>query len=752
MKKITLYLHILTLLLITACSNEDIIVPTPSSGEEGQECTLTFTVKVPELSTASRALNGDAANIKTMKLLVFDANEKNYLYERTATLNTKTSTGGTYSVSLVTSSEPRIIHFVATHASSLEVPYQVSEFGVVSQLYSSDDDAYWQKVEVKSIMKETVTENGQEKEQVTAEGITNKPVTLVRNVARITLTSTTEDFVIAGFAIVNAPSKGSIAPYYMTPNADGENFPNYVVENKTANGVTSALGSYTTLTTGGYIGVPYPSGTTLSTVPDDDNTPFPNQTLDQESQIFVQYMYERTQEKDNAFLVVKRDLGATATPRYKYYKIDILKAGTNTEEDRYYRILRNFSYDITIKGVDGTATGSDTPEDAAEQDAAANNLAISENLQDLSNIAYENERLFVSKTEVVWTKNKPGEDGTNYLSFKFKYYDTTGTLNNDAVSFIFDDEYRGAGIVTNAQSKSDCVIPEGLDDDDFATIMIPVTDFVDRPDWKEQYVTVKGTGILSRKVNMILIEPYESQVGCSLNAQEKSIPPTPPDDIPLTVGSSVYVYFSMPAGLPESIFPLTFILSPEAHSITPTSGDMPLVSLLNHEDATMQGLKYGFEKVIKWEDYDAKNEMIVKCPFKTSLAESASNIYVYNEYFDLESTSFTNPEHTTIIIPAKNITVNGQNLANTYSQTWTIYTDSNYTNSIGTCSFIQVVEQSGWWSNTTYYLPYLTLYIPEGVDNLYFVYQNGNITYQGTMPVTELREAQNTTGKVLNIR
>ena len=526
----------------------------------------------------------------------------------------------------------------------------------------------------------------------------------------------------------------------MTPNADGENFPNYVVENKTANGVTSALGSYTTLTTGGYIGVPYPSGTTLSTVPDDDNTPFPNQTLDQESQIFVQYMYERTQEKDNAFLVVKRDLGATATPRYKYYKIDILKAGTSTEEDRYYRILRNFSYDITITGVDGTATGSDTPEDAAEQDAAANNLAISENLQDLSNIAYENERLFVSKTEVVWTKNKPDEDGTNYLSFKFKYYDTTGTLNNDAVSFIFDDEYRGAGIVTNAQSKSDCVIPEGLDDDDFATIMIPVTDFVDRPDWKEQYVTVKGTGILSRKVNMILIEPYESQVGCS-KAQETTIPTTPPE-ISLTVGSSVYVYFSMPEGLPESIFPLTFILSPEAHSITPTSGDMPVVSLLNHEDATMQGLKYGFEKVITWDDYNAENGMIVECPFKTSLAKSATDIYVYNEYFDLKSTSFTNPDPVPLSAERENLTFRYRSGGGPGGGGYTTISSNLSSTSEG----VTITDNGNTWTVEVDYLD------TDVENNITFSYTSNRNTYSTTMTISEFLELENNATVTLSIQ
>lgn len=625
-------------MLITACSNDNITIPTPPTGEEEQECTLTFTVNVPDMTNASRTLTGDASGIQTLKLLVFDGVEKNYLYERTANLISKNSTSGTYSVRMVTSSEPRIVHFVATHADKLDVPYQVSEFAVISQLYSEDNDAYWQRVEVPSI---TITKNNDNTETVTAENITNKAVTLVRNVARITLKSSTTDFVVDGFAIVNAPSKGSIAPYYMTPDANGNNFPEYVVSNLTTTGVSSAIGSYNTLIKNGYIGVPYPNGSSLSTVPAADK--FPNSN--------VQYMYERTQEGSNAFLVVRRKMSDNS---YRYYKIDILNTQTADGIPVYYKILRNFSYDITITGIDAGAEGFTNPEDAAKSDAADNNLTIAEELKELTNIAYNNERLFVSKTEVVCT------NGT-FLSFKFKYYDTNGKLNNNAVSFVFDEEFKGSGKVTNVTSKTGCEItPAGTNDDGFATISIPVTEFVKRPNWKEQKVTVKGTGILSREVNMILIEPYENSVGCSGTQQSPIAVPTTIPEIPLAVNSPVYVYFSLPKDMPESIFPLTFILAPEAHSITPNGANMPVVSLLNHENDTMKGLKYGFEKVVTWDEYKdyANIGMVVECPFKTSLAESATNIYVYNEYFNLGTTAFTNSEaevEVPTVITVKNL-------------------------------------------------------------------------------------------------
>ena len=97
---------------MTACSNEDMNVPTPKEVETDKECTFTFEVKVPDMTSTSRALTGDASGIQTFKLLVFDADTEAYLYERTATLQNVTSTGGQFTVNLISTDEPRIIHFV----------------------------------------------------------------------------------------------------------------------------------------------------------------------------------------------------------------------------------------------------------------------------------------------------------------------------------------------------------------------------------------------------------------------------------------------------------------------------------------------------------------------------------------------------------------------------------------------------------------------------------------------------------------
>ena len=617
MKKITLYLHILTLLLITACSNEDIIVPTPPSGADGQTCEVSFWASIPETSSASRGDLGEATDtsVETLSLLVFDAESGLYLYKSDASLSEQVLDNdihkGKYTARLQLSDKPRIIHFVANAG---DVPFQANELAVLSQLKKENNqDAYWQKATVSNITG-TITADGTYT-NVQAPGITDTTIKLVRNFARVTLTADEKSgFDLAGFVLVNTATKGTVAPY-MRQATNGSYFPNYDTEN--VNG--SAMTKYEALLAAGYAGV-QPSDATI-----DGNVPGATSALYTTG---AKYLYERTQEEDPVFIIAKRGMG---NGQYRYYKIDIMKVGSTGEKDDYYKILRNFSYDITINSVEGD--GYENPADAA-QATASNNLSASLELKDLTNIAYGDERLFVSKTEIVWTSTDP-------ITFKYMYQLDGNGSNGTVNSLIIGEAKNSSGAVCSEGSYT--INSSVVDTEGYSTITINHTG-LPATGYKEQEVTIKA-GTLMRTINLILIKPYASQVGCSATTGLTAVPTTTPE-IPLTVSSPVYVYFSMPSGLPESIFPLTFILSPEAHSITPTSGDMPVTSLLTHANNTMQALKYGFEKVVTWDEYKdyASKGMIVKCPFKTSLAESATDIYVYNEYFNFPlSTYFMNP-------------------------------------------------------------------------------------------------------------
>ena len=626
MKKITLYLHILMLLLISSCSNEDIL-PTPQEGVDGKVCEVSFWASIPETSSASRGALGEATDtsVETLSLLVFDAESGLYLYKSDARLTNRTIDGngihkGKYIAELQLTDKPRIIHFIANVE---DVPFQANELAVLSQLKKDNNqDAYWQKAIATSITG-TFNPNDGTYSNGVAEGITDTTIKLVRNFARITLSAASNsNFNLAGFVLVNTATKGTVAPYLNQANENGSYFPNYDTDNVSG----SAMTKYEALIAAGYSGVQPSDATIDKTVPVASSSDYNTNP---------KYLYERTQEKDPVYIIAKRQIGSGSNISYRYFKIDIMKKGGTGEIDDYYKILRNFSYDITINSVEDNGSvegnGYETPEDAAKG-TAANNLTASLELKDLTNIAYGNERLFVNKTEIVWTSEDP-------ITFKY-LYQLDGNESNGTVESLIIGEANSSGAVCSTYSINN----SETDTEGYSTISIIHTG-LPASGYKQQEVTIMA-GSLMRKINLILRRPYESNLGCDDQSGLNSVPTETPE-IAKTVGSSVYVYFSMPAGLPESIFPLSFILAPEAHSITPDRVNMPVVSLLNHANTTMNGLKYGFEKVVTWDAYQASAStgMIVECRFKTSLAESATNIYLYNEYFSFPlSTQFINPK------------------------------------------------------------------------------------------------------------
>ena len=617
MKKIILTLNILMSLLIASCSNDDIAIPTPPSGEEGQECTFTFKVKIPDMTSTSRALTGNASEIKTFKLLVFDKASRTYLYERTATQLVAQKDGGTFTVNLVTSTEPRIIHFVATHDQNLTIPYQLTEYSVLSQLHVSDYDAYWQRKSfdngINSDMQALSTEDS--------------PIIMIRNVARITLTSSTNKFKIVGFTIVNAPTTGSIAPYYQQP-INNEYFFEYITS-ATKEGVTNATNAYDAITTN-YIGVPYKGD--LIGAPD-DITPNP---ISEGSNVFVQYMYERTQVTTPAFIVVKRNIGTEVNPTYKYYKLDILRTNIETGEPEYYKILRNFSYNLTIEDVADNAVGYDDVSSASGA-TASNNISVSADLKDLTSISYEDEHLYVSKTEIVWTTN-------NNIEFKFKYINDNDEKNREVKFYFGNSKVEGQRPVYNEEIDYKITYNDG----DFATISIPTTGLVSKPYWKEQEVIVKA-GNLSRTVNLMLIQPYEMELVCYDGGTNGTSTTVTDKIVNTSIDKHVRINIKLPEGMPESIFPLTFYIEAEKNSLHPNSNNhLPvetnIASLFNG------GNTFGYNKKITYEEYyNATTKTYNRtftCNFKTNVANNASRVRVYNEYFSVAEDFFANTSFT----------------------------------------------------------------------------------------------------------
>ena len=641
---------------MVACTNDHLgDIPTlPKENTSGEKVTLNFSVTIPESQNVDSRSFGEKATISKMYVVVFDGS--GMLSESVpATLVNSTTDGKhtevdhnvqkDYQVTLKATDQSRIIHFVAYNEISDDEATEEEEtdpltaklapnsiqYASESTIFGEDlnvngeRDVYWQRITVSGIYA-SMNSDG----TLSANGVTPNEmqlVHLVRNFAKITVNTDAVDnhtsFEYTGFVVVNTESHGTVAPYNGT-----RGFPNYVTSTIESGNTTYSCVSYDNLvSTQNFTGtVPSSSAT---------NTAIPTDFSDDSK-----YVYERT-HNDNTptYIIIKGTWNGDET----YYKVDIVKKGsanangTGYTPDQYYHILRNFAYNIVIEGVNGK--GYDTAGQAAVE-AASNNISASVTLQPLANISDGTSRLFVNYTEkILISGNQTSVD------LEFMYLpDANSTTASNAQVYI-TTESNGKiieGEITKKQSGTNT---------GYWTYTIPVktADVL-----SEQTVTVFVPGGLQRTVNYIMIPQAYSLVADCWDGGNETVD-REDKQIPANMNKKVTVSVQIPTGLPSSIFPLTFILGSNQHSIysDAAKNSLPVRSGANviPGDQT-SNISFAFEKELTKEDYDAlvedagANATTVEflCYFKTNKAQSASNIYVYNEYFNLGTTSFSNSE------------------------------------------------------------------------------------------------------------
>ena len=588
---------------MVACSYDDVTMPheVPTDGST----LLNFSVQVPDMQQATRSMASQA--ITKLDLVVFD--EQGYFVEvahakvsnseswnDTAT-PANPATEQKYSVELLQSAAPRIIHFIAN--SPVDSYSYGSERELINALETSGSaDAYWQRKELSSILGDVVSEDGKVTASANSElaKALNK-IPLVRNFAKVTFTNQTEgnaskgNFTYVAIAVYNAPQRGKVAPY----NTNAGMWADY-----------TAVPSYTTLTTAKYYG--YEATNLGGETTDFANTEFGT----------VQYMYEYNMDGKNItagtkypFVIIE---GKYLNKNTSYYKVDLVDADGN-----YYNILRNFNYNVVINSVsgDGYPTAA-----AAAAAAASNNISASIDTRNLLNISDGVSRLYVEYTSKYITTEDP-------VTLKYKYVPDINnpTVTNNAVVKL--SGFDGGDVINGYTNANDTV-----DSDGWSTITVTPKTITGT---KDQEVTLSAS-TLSRTVTFYSVSAYQLGIDC-------------PAAVAASVGTSMTATLTIPENLPEAIFPLEFVIVSDKLSISPdaTRENMPVKTGLN-ADGTEGGQFFGFVKTLEYEHYVERDDdgnitgynTSIPCHFKTSIAASASTVRAYNPYFTKASDSFTN--------------------------------------------------------------------------------------------------------------
>lgn len=626
------------LALALAC-NKEIIPNAPIDVTEGEEVTLSMSVSVPGMEVATRAL-GEYDYGKNGKphpslwVVVFD--QQGYFVQAAKATNQEFTTAEGYpyntdfQVSLTTSPEQRILHFLLNYSGAETLDLQSGhESTVIGSLTADSDnqDVYWQRV----VLPYGIVPP--KKDNTTNPDYTNyvepyvTKVPLIRNFAKVTVSETVDNFTIEGFSVMNRPNRGTVAPY-----ADGR-FVNYLQT------VPQGGSLYNVLTNDiGYHGTTPESdafGYYKTTLTDSDFVSGENAAI---------YLYESTYkgvvEQTPTVIIKGAYNGVTA-----YYKADLVVQSVVPGQEKYADILRNFEYKLVITGVAGSGKSLSD----AMSGAANNNLSGSVHIQELTNITNGEDGLYVSTTDITVVEKKD-------LVIRYKFVkDITGenpTVSNGDVSIYVEN---GAVIAVDPTTNKYSVTPASNNTSD---------------GWRE--VIVKLNNIPSTTETQKIIF-YDNREDGSKLRREVIIRYRPkihmdvecvPESVASVPGTPVVVNIKIPQGLNKALFPLEFAIESNTSAANNTSLKQYIspakientsvrtgVTIVTEEnsDGTLKyadAKSYQYIKKLSYEEYEklsvSGTQVVLPVYFVTNTAASASKVYVSNMYFEDANASFDN--------------------------------------------------------------------------------------------------------------
>lgn len=394
LKRTLLYITMVAsiLFMLTSCTG-DIFEPNDDSKDlaDGVPVTLTFQAAFPGRGIITRSVS----SITNLTLLVF--NEKHrYLYRAKATLQEIVQAPGgitflpdgvkhpavenkvyKFTVTLMSSSKPRIIHFVADYdkiddalAGDQELE-GADEGEVMPRIISkkTNDFTYWQVFRF---------------DRIDQNCFNNKAFELLRDKAKITVhQSQNSGFELKGFSIHNAPDRGTIVSYasktVLNPS-DPRNFYRDVLYTFPVDPTETTLPADIQLLDLGN------KQSNLNPIPVFE---YSNRQAESEKQLSVILYGKRNSDTD-----------------YSYYKVDLVQniyadeAKTTFIGTQRFDLIRNYNYIINIVSAKGK--GYSTYEEAV-RNPAGNNLFASVELQNYADVSDGEHTLIVENTNAIMT-------------------------------------------------------------------------------------------------------------------------------------------------------------------------------------------------------------------------------------------------------------------------------------------------------------------------------------------------------------
>lgn len=617
------------MLVLASCIQEDL---TPAVTSDGDNILLNFGIVVPEAQTATKSISAPA--ITSLTVVAFDEYGYFVAAADAAPVNgwgVSSTTATQFKVSLPQSASARKLHFIANGPAASKFSYGAETDIMTGLVSEGGNDAYWQTLQVSSLLV-------QDQNSLNA-SMQNIP--MIRNYAKVRIGTVVGSFNLTGYALINVPTSGTMVPY----NTDSGSFQDY------ENGGVGL--EYAALKTAGYTGF-MPENVAFAVNVDDQlaDINWITNTAAVNGVYPGAYTYESSADCETSLLVRGKYSGSQTDT---YYKVAIYDADCGTHD-----ILRNIEYVVNITNVAGA--GYSTALEAARSDAG-NNISVSTKTKNLLNISDGTQRLYVEYTAKRVVSTEP-------FTLKYKFMPTSSTVLNklhpqagfDYGNPTLPSDGEPITITRRTTSEDGTSVVTALtvenqgqntDAQGFSTITITPQNSLPNGSnvWSEE-ITIKSTYnnvVLSRTVTLYMLNPYVMSATCTSR-------------VPEAVESDVDLFINLPVSLPEEIFPLVFDIEADGMSIYPNTTSkslnslgevisMPVVSGKSIIPSKASGSNtFHFQRTLSRDEFndlvaDATENaqtVSVPCYFRTNIAESATTIYVANEYFNLTNCSFVN--------------------------------------------------------------------------------------------------------------
>lgn len=485
-----------------------------------------------------------------------------------------------YKAELPLSDEERNLHFIGNMPSeviqSLDFLY---EKDFMDKLTTKDGAAaYWQKVVLPNGVQANLVNGKFELTEACAQLLT--PIALVRNYAKLVVTSNSSDFEIESYALVNGPLQGTVAPYSSRTGFSTTymNIGKYCAGQMETNFVHDLTASgYSGYMINDLINTDNPGETSAKKPSDTDNG---------------LYMYERTKPTrtgEQTGIIVKlkwsEDLPSDH-PNYgdkgesRYYKIEVLD-----KEGEYMPICRNVLYTINLQHLSGTGEKNF---DAAYAGPFFGNVSASIETATLTEINDNIHKIVVNMMDYTTMEDNKVVD----IYFRF-YPDMNGDPSLDASSYATPARKDVEGYQSSIASVS-------------------AVDFVDWSGgrWGHVQVTLKArpaSGMLREKLRIQgqiggVGKLFRDIVFTVMNTQEFT------SESKVTVnGNNVTVTIGLPSELPYSIFPLNILIEAQNNNLSTTSKDLPVgygPTAFDEDGSPKKGKNaFYFIRTIQYKDY-----------------------------------------------------------------------------------------------------------------------------------------------------